>query len=80
MNGTFVWLKGRSHTILSPHARFCLTGLHQNYTHGPIAAVFVSSHIISELLLHDGCVVTNERVEAMCEDSWTETLSDCGRK
>lgn len=45
-----------------------------------MTAVFVSIQIISKLLLHDGCIVTNESVEAMCEDSQTETHPNFGEK
>lgn len=29
-------------------------------------------------ILHDGCIETNENKEATCEDSQTETHSNCG--
>lgn len=64
--------------MLSLPTQVCLAGFHQNYTQRLISAVFVSTQIISKLLLHDGCIVTNESVEPVCEDSQTETHSNCG--
>lgn len=48
--------------------------------HRLIAAGFVSTPIISILLLHGCCIVTNGSEEAMCEDSQSETPFIRGRK
>lgn len=49
-------------------------------THRLIATGFVTTQIISMLLLRGGCIVTNWSGDAMCEDSQSETPFVCGGK
>lgn len=78
----FIFLKGYSDTIVSFVTAHTLLfeRVSPNYTQRLISAVFVSTQIISKPLLRDGCIVTNECVEVVCENSQTETRSHCRGK